>query len=276
MVEHSAVNRRVASSNLARGAKPFLLNNLNRGSRPSTFRSRAEWCFPELSRQSHVMFPRFRRIRGRLSWLLRSFVGCNGCNTDPKHTACSDVQFLADGIAERRVACQSLFVRPSQHRYEHIRVVVDLDLLLILMESMETTDVLLQSSSPGNRHRKKERVEARIIETFTKVTSRRKNDTRFIEGNGSQGFGQLLSLSCAHPAFQNEDVRTCPMYRPARYSRCSVRLGKRRSYESSPISWRFPSSALTEHNRVVWHLQRTRDDRRKARCAHRFLTATAQ
>ena len=29
MVEHSAVNRRVASSNLARGAKPFFFNHLS-------------------------------------------------------------------------------------------------------------------------------------------------------------------------------------------------------------------------------------------------------
>ena len=55
-----------------------------------------------------------------------------------------------------------------------------MDFPFILMESVETADILLERSSRGNRHRKEKCVEARIVKTFTKVASGYKNDTRFI------------------------------------------------------------------------------------------------
>src|SRR5712691_13035698 len=106
----------------------------------------------------------------------------------PMRTSCSiwrisssRIRVFHNDVAQCAIACQPLLVHPRQHWHQHIRVVVDLDFLLILMEPVETADILLQGSSPGGRHRKEKCVEARIIETLPKVASRRKNDTRFIE-----------------------------------------------------------------------------------------------
>ena len=68
--------------------------------------------------------------------------------------ASSIIQCIGEGIAKRGIACQPFLVHSSQHWHQHIRVIVNLDFLFILMESVETADVLLESSSPGNRHRK--------------------------------------------------------------------------------------------------------------------------
>jgi len=135
------------------------------------------------------------------------------------------IQYLGDGVTKRTIACQSFLVHPSKHWHLHVRVVVNLDFFFILMDPVEAANILLQSSSPGNGHRKKKCVETGIIETFTEVASRRKNDTWFAGRNGSQGISQFPSLFCAHPAFQDEYVRTnslqsfsqvVEMLRPAR------------------------------------------------------------
>jgi len=49
---------------------------------------------------------------------------------------------------------------------------------------METVAMLSQSFPPRNWHRKKWRVQARVIETLDEVTSRRKNDPWFFSRNG--------------------------------------------------------------------------------------------
>src|SRR5712691_12937866 len=47
------------------------------------------------------------------------------------------------------------------------------------MEAVKATRILREGSFPRNRHREKERVEPGVVETFTDVLARRKNETLF-------------------------------------------------------------------------------------------------
>ena len=56
---------------------------------------------------------------------------------------------LDDAVAERGIACQSLFIHPSQHWHRDISIVVDLYFRFILMKPVKAANVLLESSSPA-------------------------------------------------------------------------------------------------------------------------------
>src|SRR5712671_4965551 len=91
---------------------------------------------------------------------------------------------LGKCIAERRVPCKPLLVHASQHRHHHIRIVVDVDFALVVVQTMQAADVLLQRTFPRNRHCKKKRIKTWIVKSLAEVTSGSQNHARFIARNG--------------------------------------------------------------------------------------------
>src|SRR6266853_372180 len=79
-------------------------------------------------------------------------------------------------------------IHASQHGDRYIRVVVNLDLALVLVEAMQRAHVLLQRSFPRNRRRKKKRVQACVVKSLAKVTSSSQDHPWFIARNGSKRF----------------------------------------------------------------------------------------
>lgn len=78
-------------------------------------------------------------------------------------------------IPNRGIALPAAFIHSGKHRFSNIDVVVDLNKLLSVEEAMEPTDILLGSSFSGDRHCQKKRIEPRIVESFSDVTSRSQN-----------------------------------------------------------------------------------------------------
>src|SRR5882762_141261 len=91
---------------------------------------------------------------------------------------------LGNRIAERRVPRKPLLVHASQHRHHHIRIVVDVDFTLVVVETMQAAHVLLQSTFPRNRHCKKKRIKTWVVKSLAEVTSGRQDHARFIARNG--------------------------------------------------------------------------------------------
>ena len=87
------------------------------------------------------------------------------------------------------------------------------------METVESANVLLQSSLPRNWHRKKQCVEARIIETFTKVASRRKNDTQAPREECSKADSVNLLCFAPIPPFMMKTCERDPWNSSAKKSR---------------------------------------------------------
>jgi hypothetical protein len=82
---------------------------------------------------------------------------------------------LAPGncITECGVPCKPLLVHASQHRHHHIRIVVDVDFTLVVVETMQAAHVLLQSTFPRNRHCKKKCIKTGVVKSLAEVTSGR-------------------------------------------------------------------------------------------------------
>src|SRR5262245_8176238 len=74
------------------------------------------------------------------------------------------------------------------------------------MEPVKSARILREGSAPGYGHREKQRVEARIVKTFTEVTAGCHDDTLFTLRYGLQGVVHLITLLCSHSTFQDNDV----------------------------------------------------------------------
>src|SRR6516162_10077931 len=111
-------------------------------------------------------------------------------------------------IPQSRVSRQPLFVHTNQHGDGYIRVVVNLDFGLVLVEAMQAAHVLLERTSPRNRCDKEKCVQPSVVKSLSQVASGSENYSRFIRRNRGQRLSQLLSLPSAHPAPQNKCVRT--------------------------------------------------------------------
>ncbi len=76
-----------------------------------------------------------------------------------------------DCISQRFVSSQPLIEHSGEHWNRVIDVVIDLDHFLTVMQPVQPADVLLQGSPPRDRHREKERVQTRVVETFSDVAA---------------------------------------------------------------------------------------------------------
>src|SRR6266550_7554051 len=103
------------------------------------------------------------------------FTECQGTLGGNPPGKASDPHNLGNRIAERRVPCKTLLVHASQHRYHHIRIVVDVDFALVVVEAMQAAHVLLQSTFPRNRHCEKKRIKTWVVKSLAEVTSGRKD-----------------------------------------------------------------------------------------------------
>src|SRR6185312_3259354 len=85
-------------------------------------------------------------------------------------------------------------------------VVIDDDLALGWIQSMQTSDILCERSFPRDRHGEKQRVEPGIIETFADVAPRSDQHPLVRCGNISKPLHSGPSLLRSYSAGQNDDV----------------------------------------------------------------------
>jgi hypothetical protein len=72
------------------------------------------------------------------------------------------------------------------------------------METMETTNILLKSPMPRNRHREEKRVETGVVETFSDIAARRDDYPWTVLCLG-EFLGHSGTLLRAHSALQNKN-----------------------------------------------------------------------
>ncbi len=71
---------------------------------------------------------------------------------------------------------------------------------------MQPADVLLKCYFPGDRHRQKERIEPRVVESFTNVASCCQNQSRCASRDRIHRFINCFPLFLPHAAFQDKKV----------------------------------------------------------------------
>src|SRR5204862_6494796 len=104
------------------------------------------------------------------------------------------------------VAAQAFLEHPGEDGDVAVDVVVDADLYLPRMQAMEATRILHQRALPRDRHREKERVEPRVVESFTDVAAGRDEQPRFSVWDGRECCCCGASLGRSHPAAEDDDV----------------------------------------------------------------------
>ena len=70
----------------------------------------------------------------------------------------------ADYVTDGLVAAHSFGIHLGKNRLGVVHIIVNDNLALAVVKTVQPANVLLQCASPGNRHGKKKRVEARIVE----------------------------------------------------------------------------------------------------------------
>src|SRR5579864_746320 len=91
----------------------------------------------------------------------------------PVYPKASGPRNLGNRITECRIPCKPLLVHASQHRHHYIRIVVDVDFTLVVVETMQAAHVLLQGALPRNRHCKKKRIKTGVVKSLAEITSGR-------------------------------------------------------------------------------------------------------
>ena len=110
------------------------------------------------------------------------------------------------GVADGLIAPAAPVEHSCEHRHVEIRVVVDADLALAVVEAVQAAGVLRDRASPRDRQRQEQRVEAGIIEPFADVLAGRQDDPRLVAGNGREPVSDGLSLLLAEPGPQGNQV----------------------------------------------------------------------
>ena len=90
-------------------------------------------------------------------------------------------------VPDRTISTQTFLEHACQHRHIPVDIVVDANFCLFWMKAVKPAGVLNQCSFPGYRQRQKQRVQTRIVEPFTNITSSSKYQPLLVIGNGSQG-----------------------------------------------------------------------------------------
>ena len=75
-----------------------------------------------------------------------------------------------NGIPHRPITTESLRVHSSEHGDVTVDVVVNTNLALAFVQTVQAANVLLQCASPRDGHREKKGVETRVIEAFSACT----------------------------------------------------------------------------------------------------------
>lgn len=104
----------------------------------------------------------------------------------------------ADSVAAGTIAFLSPGVNSRQHQHLRIDIVVATDNMLRIVKPMETANILLQRSLPGNRRRQVLRVQTRVIKSFTNVAARCQDDSWIAPRNSRNGFRNRPALFLAH------------------------------------------------------------------------------
>ena len=87
---------------------------------------------------------------------------------------------LLDHVAKCAIARAPFCGHPSENRHSLIDIVYDQDIPFSVMFAMQPTDILRQSSFPGDRHRQEQRVETGVVKTFADVAACREDQTLVI------------------------------------------------------------------------------------------------
>lgn len=111
-----------------------------------------------------------------------------------------------DGVADGFVASAAAVEHAGEHRDVEVGVVVNLDHLLAMVETMESAGVLRDGPAPGDGHGEEEGVEAGVIETFADEFSGGDDDTRFIFGDVGELFEGGAEGLFSKTAFEGDDV----------------------------------------------------------------------
>ena len=73
--------------------------------------------------------------------------------------------------------------------------------MLSIVKPMETANILLQRSLPGDRHRQEQRVQTSVVKTLANVTASCQDDSWLALRNSRNGFRNRSALFLAHAAF---------------------------------------------------------------------------
>ena len=76
------------------------------------------------------------------------------------------------------VGAAPLFEHTGEHRLVKIGVVVDAHLTLVLVEAMQTSNILSDGASPRYRHCQEQGVEAGLVEALADESARGQNHLR--------------------------------------------------------------------------------------------------
>src|SRR5215472_11734579 len=93
---------------------------------------------------------------------------------------------LINAVANGTVTLQPTLVHSGEHGNVRIHIVIDLDDMLIVVQTMQPTNILLKSSLPGDRHRQEESIQAGIVESLTDIAACRKNHPLLFQWHGGQ------------------------------------------------------------------------------------------
>jgi len=86
-----------------------------------------------------------------------------------RRVCCRPPFWFVDRIPKRLVPSEALLEHSRQHRDRRVDIIVHFDDVLAVVKTMQPPDVLLQRNMPRNRHRQKQGVEARIVESLANV-----------------------------------------------------------------------------------------------------------
>jgi hypothetical protein len=76
-------------------------------------------------------------------------------------------QSILNAVPHGRITLPPFLEHFRKHRYSIINVVVNPDFCFSSVRAVESTNVLLQGSTPRNRERQKQRIQARIVKALT-------------------------------------------------------------------------------------------------------------
>ncbi len=109
-------------------------------------------------------------------------------------------------ISDRPVSAPSFCRHPGKHGNLVVDIVVDDDLSLCVMEAMEPTCILGESSLPGDGHGQKQRVQPCVVEALAEIASGRDQDAFFGLGDCREPRRDIAALLLALAAAQDDHM----------------------------------------------------------------------
>src|SRR4030095_3828172 len=116
-----------------------------------------------------------------------------------------------DRISNGLISATAPIKHPSQHGRVQVGIVINANFSLSVIQTVKTSCILSNSSMPGYGQRKNQRVQPRIIKSFSDITASRENDAPLVRGNCGELGGNGLALLLSHSPSEHDHISNFPL-----------------------------------------------------------------